>query len=336
MARGIGTGIIATSVLLYCKSFCLKLVREIVPKEMFNSISILFGFAIGIGHELVYLINLLYENYKDSTPILIFTFFVPGIISLSQLIMSRYYFYNEVPRYSYEHQEEDICLEELKRIYPDSTRCLAEHKRIKEITRKSRHQYPSYRELFSNKHCSSTIKGIIAICLRSFVGGYTMSMFASMIYENDTRQVNANAITDTVNTVFSIVPVFYITCINIYILDTGLIHPYFIGTVGVLLLYIIRITMKFIADIDNFYLSHTLTGIQFLFLSNSIYILPFVYSAIIMVERGYTVMMMFYWITCAILNGSFTMFVFTKKYELDSVYLGYMIAFSLFCVLVYF
>jgi cell division protein FtsL len=211
VVHGLGTGIIATSVLLYCMNLLLNLVREIVPKEMFNSISILFGFAIGFGHDLVYLMNLLNEHYKTSRFTLLFAFFIPGIISAFQLIIMKYQ--DILVEISYEHQEEDVCSSELSRIYLNSERQLAENKRIKEIIEESRYQYPSYSELLSTKYRSQTIKGVLAICLRCFAGGYSMSMFAAMIYENNANQVKANIITDTVNTIVSIVPFFYINCI---------------------------------------------------------------------------------------------------------------------------
>ena len=53
-------------------------------------------------------------------------------------------------------------------------------------------------------------------------------------------------------------------------------------------------------------LIYIIIALQALFYSNSIYEIPFTYAANIMTERGYTIMMMSYWLTFSIINFGLT------------------------------
>jgi hypothetical protein len=149
---------------------------------------------------------------KDSEWILNFAFLVPGIIGIVQVALGLVYFDKETPRYLQENGDEETCVKELAFIYSSVERRTDEFEKMFNRSIEIKYQYPSYKELISESYLSSTLKGITAIVLRNFTGGFSMALFGGIIYK-DEAQVNASTILDSIVTLVSIAPFFYIKCI---------------------------------------------------------------------------------------------------------------------------
>ena len=184
-----------------------------LPNEMTKPVLILFGFAIGFGHDLIYIVEQISIHYKNSSVPLIIIFFIPAFIVVIQLSLSFFYFKLEPPQYLYENQDEENCMIALLQIYPESEKRMLEYNRLVRNLEETRYKYPSYTELFTKEYLSTTLKGILIIVLRNFTGGFYVVMFSGLLYENNSYQTNINIISDTLNTIMSIAPFFYINSI---------------------------------------------------------------------------------------------------------------------------
>ena len=189
--------------------------REILPNEMTKPVLVLFGFALGVGHDFIYIVEQISMAYADAVAPLIIIFFVPAFIAGIQLSLSFLYFKLEPPQYLYENQDEENCMIALLRIYPDPDRRMMEYNRLVRNLEETRYKYPSYTELFTKEYLPTTLKGILIIILRNFTGGFYVAMFSGLLYENNSFQMKINIITDTLNTIMSIAPFFYINSIFI-------------------------------------------------------------------------------------------------------------------------
>lgn len=206
--QGFGAGALVALILPYCTSL-RTLVIEIVPREMINPILILFGFFIGLGHCLVFCLNLVEHLTKAKEQILVCAFAMPAFISAIQIILGLLWFTRETPKHLQVNGEEEMCMQELANIYPSVERRTEEYNRLYRQGAEIRYQYPSYKELVSETYLSSTLKGVAIIVLRNFTGGFSLALFGGVIYK-DELQMNVSTILDSVVTLVSIVPFFYI------------------------------------------------------------------------------------------------------------------------------
>ena len=188
--------------------------RSILPKELMNPILLLFGFGIGLGHIIIYLMNLLNESNVDYAAPLLVALLLPILFSLIQILLSFFFFRNESPLFLFEHQDQEEAIFELSKIYTTAERRIKENKELSNTIGIIRSQYPSYSELLTEEYRSSTFKGIFAVVLRNFVGGYSMAMIVALL-ENNKTQKTISIVTDTISTLVCVAPSFYINSISL-------------------------------------------------------------------------------------------------------------------------
>eukprot|EP00826_Nyctotherus_ovalis_P020538 TRINITY_DN16462_c0_g1_i3.p4 TRINITY_DN16462_c0_g1~~TRINITY_DN16462_c0_g1_i3.p4 ORF type:complete len:122 (+),score=18.08 TRINITY_DN16462_c0_g1_i3:1109-1474(+) len=115
--------------------------------------------------------------------------------------------------------------------------------------------------------------------------------------------------------------------------------PYLIGSIGVFSTYILIAVLLLLKEFCNLNINViiivVLNTIMLIFYTNSIYAIPFSYAGQIMTERGYSVAMIFYSITLFLLSLSFGMFL-SLDYNMERVYIGYIIFFTVISALVIF
>ena len=313
---GFGIGIIMTTVPVYLK--------EIAPVEILSFVLSLIGPAMVIANEIAFCFDYIVRGYTlvHESNFTIFIFAMPSIIALIQLLLFIFVFRHDTVLHLARKMEEDVCLTELHKIYPDIAKRMVAFDNIREIIHSYSYQYPSYKELLSEKFFGNTIKGASIMIMRDCSGIFITMILTSIVYSNKT---NGYEISNNILTMSNLLGTI-ICCLFIYIV--GMKHLFIIGAI------VVALTNGLLFIFQAFYnkeeleqysiVTTVISSIKFIFYGFSTCTIPFIYACEILTERGFAIAMAFHWTLSGILIISFLGLLLGYKEFEQNIYTGYM------------
>ena len=311
--ESIGIGIMAPLIIIY--------MDEIFPSSMksYGLLLIPIGFIVGAileniltGLQQYYFTNFGMDLVSELTPI---------FISLLQLLLTLFKYKYNSPKYLYENSESELCAEELMKIYIDEEQRLIECNLMEYNKNEKICQYPTYAELFSKKYIKSLFIGAVLIFVRNFI---ILFPFLDHIW------LGSEKIMDLYFTSFLYLFILLGAILSFFIVtEFGKKKILFIGSILMFIAYTsIAIMVIFFSISTKYYiiiimsLSFVIFGIS----GASIYSLSLVYTIQILPERGFTLVIIFHWISLLLYhfaNDDYTDKIYITIYIIYNI--GFMI-----------
>jgi len=317
---GIGVGLVTSIAPFYMK--------EVIPASILPLTLVSLQFFLIFGDEIAFLLSYIMSEYDGTHGKLLnlIVFLIPVIIAGMQIILGFTVFKRDTPLRLLEDMLEDECLMELQKLYPDNLTRMAEYDKIRDNLFRIKWQYPSFKELFSERHIKSTIKGFILVGLQNCVGVFIFLVFTLSVF----RDVHSFKQKNLILTGIKFMSTFFLFAI---IHPKGMKLLLLIGCIGVAITnygnLILRLIYNDVKDPDFHIIALLNMGTGYAFDGISTCILPIVYACQIMSERGFALSMFLYWFT----NGAIMIsFFYLIKHFNESDYEIYMYYLAFFCL----
>lgn len=158
--------------------------KEITPKEMTNYMPIFFGSFYLLGIDFPIIVYIILEQWSLELYYKAISFFIPAIISLTQLILINFVYIYDTPRMLCENKMEEEAITEMKKIYPSNERRIAEYRALMESVNNDKNSYPTYAELFTRQNFYKVAIGSAMLAFRNSSEYYMLTVLNDVELKN--------------------------------------------------------------------------------------------------------------------------------------------------------
>lgn len=303
---------------------------------------LLFVTFLSLGNELLFITGWIGSEVKsmgEYSRSMMLTL-PPAFISLVQLVLSLAVFKRDTPiKLSTDSMHEELA-DELRKIYPSERRRKSEIDKLKDIEVNNKHKAPSYKELFSGTNLRILFKGVLIATFTNFTGTFSRLFFMKYAFmESDKSLVSVSSVLGnlviTLGTLFPLFSYKSTSSVTLVIKQKSLL---LFGSIGIILSLLGSLISFLIYNSLNMFNAPDVifSFIGFLVYGMAVYPLCFRYMIDLLPERGFTVLISWYWFAFVAINLSFYIFIGIRddfdNYRVNLCYLLIFFVVSLFVI----
>eukprot|EP00826_Nyctotherus_ovalis_P057304 TRINITY_DN7829_c0_g1_i15.p1 TRINITY_DN7829_c0_g1~~TRINITY_DN7829_c0_g1_i15.p1 ORF type:complete len:312 (+),score=58.08 TRINITY_DN7829_c0_g1_i15:787-1722(+) len=295
---------------------------------------LLFVTFLSLGNELLFITGWIGSEVKsvgEYSRSMMLTL-PPATISLVQLVLSLAVFKRDTPiKLTTDAMHEELA-DELRKIYPSERRRKSEIEMLKNMDMINKHKAPSYKELFTGRNLKLLFKGILIATFTNCTGTFSRLFFMKYAFMESDKNIMSlsSAIGNLVITLGTLFPLFSYKSTFSIILVIKQKSLLFFGSIGIILSLLGSLISFLVYDsLSVFNVPDVIFSfIGFLVYGMTVYPLCFRYIIDLLPERGFTVLISWYWFVFVAINLTFYIFIGIRAdFDNYHVNLCYLLAF---------